>query len=184
MLLTRPLFVSALLPLIAALTLACARDEAPTPPNFDRGAIRRIDFTDQPAVITALRQIGSGSIERGEVVYGDLTGDGGDEAVVPVTSGGSVGNIAYLVFTMRHGAPSLILTRRLERGSAAGLRMTLRPANGRFVLRETAAEYGPEDPFCCPSVLRETTFRWDGSNLQVDREERTEAAPNPKTRGD
>ena len=62
--------------------------------------------------------------------------------------------------------------------------MTLDTGTGRNVLVETAAEYGDEDPFCCPTVLRRTTFRWDGSQLQVEREQKTQATPSPKLRGD
>ena len=57
-------------------------------------------------------------------------------------------------------------------------------ASGRPVLVETGAEYSAEDPFCSPTVLRRTTFRWDGSQLQVEREDKTPGPPNPKTRGD
>jgi hypothetical protein len=99
-----------------------------------------------------------------------------------------VGNIAYLVFTLKHDAQldsaTVILTRRLEQSSAGGLRMAVETSTGRAVLVETAAVYGDEDPFCCPSVLRRTTFRWDGSQLQVEREENTQTPGNPKTRGD
>jgi hypothetical protein len=119
-----------------------------------------------------------------EVQYVDLTGDGLEEAVVPITSGGTVGNIAYIVVTMPKTDPAVILTRRLEQGSAGGLKMAIDTTTGQPVLVETAAQYGDEDPFCCPSVLRRTTFRWDGSQLQVEREEKTPGPPNPKTRGD
>jgi hypothetical protein len=135
-------------------------------------------------VQTTLRQLGSGEIATREVIYVDLTGDGLEDAVVPVTSGGTVGNIAYIVLSMPKTDPIAILTRRLEQGSAGGLKMAVDNSKGRSVLVETAAQYGDKDPFCCPSVLRRTTFRWDGSKLQVEREEKTPAPPNPKTRGD
>jgi hypothetical protein len=174
--------------LSTALSLACGSGDtsspAAPPMPIDPGAIRRVDFTNDSSVQTALRQLGSGEVATREILFADLTGDGREEAVVPVTSDGTVGNIAYLVFTMKPDGTSLILTRRLERGSAGGLRMTLDTGSGRAVLVETAAEYGAEDPFCCPTVLRRTTFRWDGSQLQVEREEKTQAPPGPKTRGD
>jgi hypothetical protein len=131
-----------------------------------------------------LRQLGSGSVEGREIVYADLTDDGREEAIVPVASGGTVGNIAYLVFSLKDKAPTVILTRRLERGSAGGLKMAVDTSSGRAVLVETGAEYSAEDPLCCPTMLRRTTFRWDGTQLQVEREEKTPAQVNPKTRGD
>jgi len=103
---------------------------------------------------------------------------------VPITSGGTVGNIAYVVLTKPKTQSLVILTRRLERGSAGGIKMAVDTASGHPVLVETGAEYGPEDALCCPSMLRRTTFRWDGSQLQVEREDKTQAPPNPKTKGD
>jgi hypothetical protein len=169
-------------------SLACA-PSAPSSPKatttpVDASAIRSVDLNSDTAIQNTLRQLGSGEIAVRDVVYVDLTGDGLEEAVVPFTSGGTVGNIAYVVLSMPKTAPSAILTRRLERGSAGGLRMTVDTASGRPVLIETAAEYGDDDPFCCPTVLRRTTFRWDGSQLQVEREDKTQAPANPKTKGD
>jgi len=83
-----------------------------------------------------------------------------------------LGNLAYLVFTLRDSAPTLVLSRTVDRATAGGLRMAVEDDK----LVETAGEFGPEDPLCCPSLLRKTTFRWDGTRLQVEREEKV---PNP-----
>src|SRR5690606_12658276 len=101
------------------------------------------------------------------VTFADLTGDEREEAIVPVTSDGTLGNIAYLVFTLDDGAPRDILTRTMDRTTASGIVMDVE--NG--ILTETVGIYGAEDPLCCPSELRLTTFRWDGNELQVEREE-------------
>jgi hypothetical protein len=156
----------------------------PTPTPRDPSLIRSVDLTSDPAIQNTLRQLGSGEIALREALYTDLTGDGLDEAVLPVTSGGTVGNIAYIVVTMPKTSPVVILTRRLEQGSAGGLKMAIETNAGRPVLVETAAEYGDEDPFCCPSVMRRTSFHWDGTQLQVEREEKAPAPLNPKTKGD
>lgn len=124
---------------------------------------------------TSLRQLGSGSVDARAIVYADLTGDGRDEAVVPIGSGGTLGNLAYLVFTLRSGSPAVILSRTLDRSSAGGLGIDVQEAR----LVETVGEFGPEDPLCCPSQLRKTYFRWDGARLQVEREERT-STPSKK----
>ena len=47
-------------------------------------------------------------------------------------------------------------------------------------LLETRGVYGPEDPFCCPSQLRQTTFQWDGKLLQVRDEVLVQQEPGPK----
>jgi hypothetical protein len=156
------------------LTLGCGSggDDTPgredqTPPPSDATAIRSIDFSQNGELQTLIRQLGSGSIATRDILYGDVTGDRREEAAVPIDSGGTLGNVAYAVFTLRSGAPSLILTRTLDRSSGGGLVMAVE--DGKLI--ETSGQFGAEDPFCCPSQLRKTTFRWDGSRLQVEREE-------------
>jgi hypothetical protein len=166
---------------IAVLLAACGSgaDERAVPPGdatpADAAAIQRVDFTTQPDVQRLTTQV-AGSVEPRDILFSDLTGDGRDEAVVPVSSGGTAGNLAFLVFTMRSGQPLLVLTRTLDRGSAGGIEPMVE--DGR--LFELAPEYGPSDPFCCPSVLKRTVFRWDGSMLQVAGEERIVSTPGPK----
>jgi hypothetical protein len=170
----RPLliYLVVVLILVVAFTLACGPGKSPsadvtepsTPPA-DAGAIRQVDFRAVPEVQTLLRQLGSASVDTSAIVYGDLTGDRRDEAAVPIDSGGTLGNVAFLVFSQRSGAPALILTRTVD--SASGIVMQVEGGK----LTETRAEFGPEDPFCCPSKLRKTSFRWDGARLQVEREE-------------
>jgi hypothetical protein len=105
-----------------------------------------------------------------------VTGDQREDAIVPVTSQGTLGNIGYLVFELEDGKPRLILTRTVDRTAASGLQMSADAG----VLLETRGVFGPDDPFCCPSQLRETTFRWDGTRLQVDSEVLVQQDPGPK----
>ena len=165
--------------------MACSSgddDPAPTPapgtidPPADSQAIRAVDLGQNPDVQRALAQAGSGRIEPSTIVYGDVTGDLREEALVPISSGGTLGNVAYLVFTSSGTNASLVLTRTPDRGNAGGLKMTIEDG----VLVETAAEFGPSDPLCCPSVTSRTSFRWDGSKLQVLREDLIQATPGPK----
>ncbi len=148
----------------------------PVPTPKDAQAIEQVDFTKLPAIQTLLQQLASGSVDSKGVIYADLTGDKRDEAIVPITSGGTLGNIAYVVLTMKSGKPQVILTRTMDRTTPSGLKMTL--DNGTLV--ETAALYAAEDPLCCPSQLRRTEFQWDGSQMQVAGEARIEQTPSAK----
>lgn len=129
-----------------------------------------------PAARKLLDQLGSGKVDKPATLYADLTGDRREEAVVPVTSQGTLGNIAYLVLRLDSGKPEVVLTRTLDKTSASGLQMSVDDG----VLLETRGVYGPEDPFCCPSQLRETTFHWDGSRLQVEAETLVQQPPGAK----
>ncbi|HEX5139429.1 MAG TPA: hypothetical protein VFX19_00670 [Dehalococcoidia bacterium] len=139
-------------------------DDAPTVSNQD--AIKAIDLTKDQSTQAFLASLGSGRVAKEAILYADLTGDKRDEAIVPVTSDGTLGNIGYIVLTMTSGTPSPILTRTMDRSTASGLKMSVDSGT----LQETVGVYGKEDPLCCPSQLRKTTFRWDGKLLQVEKE--------------
>ena len=142
----------------------------------DAQAIRSVDFTKVTEVQTALRQLQGASMLPREISFGDVTGDRREEAIVPISSQGTLGNIAYLVFTLKDGSPELVLTRGQGGGNEGGLQIEV--DEGKLV--ELTPELGPEDPLCCPSAMRKTTFRWDGSKLQVEREEKIEGTGQQK----
>jgi hypothetical protein len=162
-----PLLAIALLPLTACGSGDTPSDtSSPKPPSADLDAIRSIDFSQDPTTQDLLARVGSGRVAREAVLFADLTGDQKEEAVVPITSDGTLGNVAYIVLTMSSGKPSAILTRTMDRTAGSGLRMAVDAGK----LKELVGVMGPSDPLCCPSELRTTTFRWDGSKLQVDGE--------------
>jgi hypothetical protein len=172
----------ALLLVTALLIAGCgekdnAKESTPSPilePTVTAEAasdISGVDFSQVPAVETLLEDSG-GRLVPEEIVFADLTGDGVDEAVVPISSGGSGGDIAYSVFSERGGNLEELLQVKPEAG-----RVTAAVEDG--VLVETQPVYAPEDPLCCPSQLRRTYYRWDGEELVVDREV-TESAPSAK----
>jgi hypothetical protein len=150
-----------------------AEDQVSTP--ADTASIRQLDLTAAPATQSLLRQLASGAVDEAGTIYADLTGDLREEAVVPVTSQGTLGNVAYIVLWLDAGKPEPILTRTLDRSAQNGLMMSVQDG----ILLESAGVYGDDDPFCCPSLLRVTSFRWDGALLQVEREERV-AQPSAK----
>lgn len=134
-------------------------------------SIDEVDFSQVPAVEDLLAESG-GQVLPQEIILADLTGDGADEAVVPINSGGTGGDVAYAVFTYRDGGLDEILQVRPEAG-----RVSVSVEEG--MLLETQPVYGPEDPLCCPSQLRHTYYRWDGDELVVDHEV-TETVPSAK----
>jgi hypothetical protein len=161
--------LSSLLVLCVACGASNADEESkgrptPEPTPADHSAIRLVDFASLDETQALLQRLGSGRVAEREILFQDLTGDMREEAVVPITSDGTLGNVAYLVYTMKSDDPELILTRTMDGTTASGLVMSIDDLGS---LRETVGIYGNEDPLCCPSELRLTTFRWDGSALQV-----------------
>lgn len=112
--------------------------------------LRDIDFSGAPYAVDLINRSGGGEVPRERVRYVDLTGDGGEEAVVVVESGGTMGDIGVGIYRLERGAPELTFFRKLA---------------GRVEVREQAVvliEGVPAagDPACCPSQLRETTIAW------------------------
>jgi hypothetical protein len=152
---------------------ASPTEQASGTPPADATAIRDLNLTQEKNVTAQLAKIGGGQVEDREITYADLTGDQREEAIVPISSGGTMGNVAYLVLTPSDGGVTVLLTRNTDPRSVSGLRMAVEDG----ILVEYVGEYGPEDPMCCPSVLRRTTFKWDGSKLEAQGEERIQRGP-------
>ena len=138
-------------------------DMATAPPD-----IRQQDLTDQPGLQDFLASAG-GAVDSNAIIYGDLTEDGVEDAVVPVSSGGEGGDIAVFVFGYGPGGLDELLRVLPENDS-------LRAEISDSALTIIEPVFGPADPLCCPSELRTTTYRWDGSELVVADQE---TAPGP-----
>jgi hypothetical protein len=96
-----------------------------------------------------------GGIDR--LVYGDLTGDGQADVVVPVFSGGTAGDIAFYVLSEQGGVLHAIKRSNEEYKIGAAI------VRGR--LQISRPFYRGSDPNCCPSYLEVTTYRFDGKRL-------------------
>lgn len=110
-----------------------------------------------------------GTVAEDEIVFADLSGDGKEEAVVPVTSGGTMGVFEVYVLSPQGSAVKQIL--RFNPGTG---KLVAQIQDGLLVITEPV--YGPDDPNCCPGKLKKTTFRWDGSALSPAE---TETVDNP-----
>jgi hypothetical protein len=89
-----------------------------------------------------------------EVLFADLTGEGKDDAVVTVDSGGAAGVVALYVFSAGTGKDLKVVYRnqRMYRGDA---RINPGPA-----LVYVLPQYAADDEVCCPSAYRETELKW------------------------
>lgn len=99
-----------------------------------------------------------GGFVSSEVLFADLTGEGKDDAVVTVDSGGSAGIIALYVFSAGSGKELKVVYRnqRLYRAMA---RINPGPA---FVY--SLPQWKAGDGLCCPSAYRETEVKWSAKS--------------------
>ena len=143
---------------VASLTVATPT----TPAN-----IRRVDVASEPAVAEFLAATG-GSVDADRILYADLTGDGNDEAVVPVSSGGEGGDFAVFVIGYVDGRlEELLLARPAESSITAAIE------NGQLVTAEGV--FAPGDPFGVPSQVLNRYYAWNGEAFVVEREEQVPA---------
>ena len=136
--------------------------------------IREVDFSEVPEVRDMLEGTGGELLEE-EIQYVDLTGDGQDEAIVPLFSGGTAGNIALWVYGYEGEDLEVLLSRPDE------YKVGARVEDGTLVVVQPV--YGPDDPNCCPSQLRNAYYEWDGSELALIDEEivdNPDVAPKPE----
>lgn len=132
--------------------------------------IRQQDLTEQPGLREFLNSAG-GEVVPDAIAYADLTGDGAEEAVAPVSSGGEGGDIAIFVFG--YGASGLEELLRVLPESRS-LRANI--IDGALTITEPV--FAPGDPLGRPSELRKTTYEWNGSALVVGGQETVPAVEN------
>lgn len=141
---------------------ACATALPWTPP-------RRVDVRGGSSSILDLGMLTRLVVHPG-VVYGDVDGDGQDDAVVHVTCayGANAADDSVHVWSLQRGAPYLRASVAEPPLSVTG---SLPPAvehvavsGGRVAV--TWTHYADADPNCCPSLETTIRYTFDGGRLQ------------------
>jgi hypothetical protein len=131
--------------------------------------IRDVDIASLEDVVAALEESG-GAISQPDVIYADLTNDGYDDAIAPVSIDGTLGMIGFFVLAPDGDSARVVL----EEFPADSGGLILSVEGDKLVMIQPAP--GPDDPECCPSFLRRTVYAWNGAALAV---ESVTTEPNP-----
>ena len=111
------------------------------------------------------------------VEYGDINGDGKDEAIVTtVYNSGGTGNFSDgFVFTLKNGKP-IVLTGFEGGDRADGGLVSAKVSNGILVVeRNSPGEFGGA---CCPEFVETSRYKWNGKQLaQIGKTDRRELYP-------
>lgn len=187
---TTKMFLAAL---AVATMLACSTGDGPNAPQeakaplpaatpTAKSAIRLVDFDNiaypnfPEYSNTKEKRI---TLERGEaapshVNYGDVTGDGAEEALVavPVEIRGSAIPHHVYIFTIENGKPKLLWDFDTGDRSDGGLRQ-LYADNGQLVIelygkdRVVSSElYKGDEALCCPSSFTGARYTWTGTSFE------------------
>ncbi len=135
-----------------------AASPAPRTPSSE---IRSLDLEGADAVQALLDATG-GTYVQDSVLYADLTDDGAEEAVVPVSSGGTLGDVAFIVLVLGDDDIEALLTVTADGGRGVSVSIE----DGKVIAIEPAP--GADDPECCPSQLFRRVYAWDGSALKLE----------------
>lgn len=95
-----------------------------------------------------------------DAAYADLDGDGAEEAVIPVASGGTAGLLGLLLYREDTPGPRLVL---VETGYK--LSFTIEPGQGGSQLVIYQPNFVGFEPNCCPSSMTRTTNTLQGDAL-------------------
>jgi hypothetical protein len=106
-----------------------------------------------------------------QILFADLTGEGKDDAVVSVDSGGASGVIALYVFSAGSGTDLKIVYRN-QRLYRAGARINPGPA-----LVYSLPQYKAGDELCCPAAYRETELKWSAKTKRFGIAQRRTVSP-------
>lgn len=112
--------------------------------------------------------------------FGDVTGDGREEAIVVVRidTGGSANPQIVYIFEWKDDKPEMIWYFRTGDRADGGIK-DLRAENGELVLQlygqdrylvgqlETMRITGDVEQICCPSYFTRTRYKWDGANFKL-----------------
>jgi len=133
---------------------------ATSSPSID---IRAVDLANQPDVRDFAQRL-SGEVAPEEVVYADLTGDGRDEAVVPISSGGTQGDVGFIVVGYLDGKLKALFS-----DAPAGGEVRVAVTDGRLVV--TLPVYTEGDTSGFPSNIKNVYYAWKADHFVVDHEE-------------
>jgi hypothetical protein len=143
---------------------------------------------DAPAEIAGKRPaVDCWSVALGPITYGDVTGDGKEEAIVELyaEAGGTEASEDVYIYALRGGNPVLLWKFATGDRADGGLRR-IATGSGELVVElfgvGTAIGkklYGTEDVgACCPKHFTRTRYKWVGTQFQQDGSEEVFENPN------
>lgn len=102
----------------------------------------------------------SGYVASDRVLYGDLVGAGGEEAVVPIGACSFPGFVGFLVYRATADGPQLVT-------SAAGYHLSLEIAGGALQVSRPRGDLCAAGAASCPSTVVTTSYTLVGGTLVV-----------------
>lgn len=125
--------------------------------------------------------VGETQIRLAYLDYGDVTGNGNEEAIVvlaPLLTGSATPLVTY-IFALKNGNPEPLFAFSAGDGTSGGLRRAY-AENGRLIVERFSRNNSKGD--CCPTQYKRSVYSWDG--IRFKQRGATETLPNPSGNGD
>jgi len=113
------------------------------------------------------------SVDRGRVVYGDLNGDGRDDAALQIVcanlGGTAAGQLAFAVVVYSPGlrAPTVIgVLTAVLRSTGRHVPILVPDSIGHGKVTVTEYSYGPHDADCCPTGQATTVWQFENGTFR------------------
>lgn len=130
-----------------------------------------------------------GGVALQSIGYGDVSGDGRDEALVVhsvVTGGSAIPHVVY-IYTMETNGPKLLWAFSTGDRADGGLRQVY--ADGGELVVELYGKdrliggdlYGGDEALCCPTTITRARYVWQGDHFS--QKGNAERLPNPEGNG-
>jgi len=176
-----PLRISMMTVLVGLFSLGCGANESTSQPQaLHSDVLRNADwmevFAEDPRIsihesdIPPLDDYIVVQLETGTYTgipilaphFGDIDGDGMEEAAIVLVSGGTAGGTGYLIYREREGSPSLV-------AADSGYQLSADIKGGALVVHESS--FVGFEPNCCPSAVIQTRYHLSGDVLvEIGRE--------------
>jgi hypothetical protein len=114
----------------------------------------KVDYGPYVRAITSIgaKEVGGyASIAKESVLYGDISGDGKAEAIIPLSSAGTAGNVGALIYSPDPANKPVLV------GVIDGNKLTLKISEGELIA--TTAIFAGYEPNCCPSSYTSKHFK-------------------------
>lgn len=122
------------------------------------------------------------SVVDNKIFYGDLTGDGSEEAVVHIACGLFIANSwgsEIFIYTLKNGKAVLLaslndndMNRDYYRHYPSGFLWRITDSGLKIIDGNLIVERYADGPHCCPEYVVTLLYRWNGKQLVLDKQPR------------
>jgi hypothetical protein len=115
-------------------------------------------------------------LKLGSIEYGDVTGDGNEEAIIDlgwITGGSAIPDLVY-IYSLKDSRPKLLFTFQTGDRADGGYRHVYAENGGlvielegkdKIIGKDLYVDNGTKNGLCCPTFFTRTRYEWTGTRF-------------------